>query len=604
VTRHRSAFLAAYVLLAVFGGYASRADTRPAAPADRIRADVTRLAGDAFQGRRAGTPEADAAADWIAGEFRRIGLKPAGDGGTYLQSFSFIDGIVLGAGNRLVVGGRAFKPGEQFRPLAFSSAGSAAGDVVFAGYGTVARDLDYDDYAGVDVKDKVVLLLRYGPGGDDPRSKWAAFMPLRLKAQNARDKGARAVLIVTGPRTEGALDQLVPLRADASLADQGLPCFTVTRAVADALFAGTGTTLDDAQRTIDASGKPAPLVLTGARLEATADLTPRRSLTRNVIGLLSRASTASEAVVVGAHYDHLGLGATGSLDPAPDGKIHHGADDNASGVAGVLELARRFAARTEPAQRSIYFVAFGAEEAGVLGSSYLVKNPPRPLERIAAMLNLDMIGRLRDDTLEIHGAGTSPLFKPLLEEANRTAGLKLKLRDGGYGPSDHSPFYAAGRPVLFAFTGNHSDYHRPSDTAAKVDADGIARVLALLEPVVSALATSPAAIGFTRVAAEQEPGAGGARGFRVWVGGIPDYSEEGPGVKFSGVTPGSPAEKAGLQGGDVLVKFGAKEVRNIYDYTYALGERKPGDAVTLVVKRDGREVTLDLVLGSRPSAAR
>ena len=182
--------------------------------------------------------------------------------------------------------------------------------------------------------------------------------------------------------------------------------------------------------------------------------------------------------------------------------------------------------------------------------------------------------------------------------------MKLKLRDGGYGPSDHSPFYAAGRPVLFAFTGNHPDYHRPSDTADKIDADGIAKVLGLVEPVVAALATSPAPIAFTRVAAEQEEGAGGARGFRVWVGGIPDYSEEGPGVKFSGVTPGSPADKAGMKGGDVLVKFGPKEVRNIYDYTYALAERKPGDAVVVVVKRDGREVSLDLVLGSRPSAAR
>lgn len=592
------------MVLAAFGLRAALADTRPAAPADRIRADVARLAADAWQGRRAGTPGADSAADWIAGEFRRIGLLPAGDGGTYFQSFSFIDGIVLGAGNRLVVGGRAFRPGEEFRPLAFSSAGAVAGDVVFAGYGTVARDLEYDDYGGLDVKDKVVLLLRYGPGGDDPQSRWAAFMPLRLKAQNARDKGARAVLIVTGPRSPGALDQLVPLRADASLADEGLPCFTVTRAVADALFAQTGTTLDGAQRTIDESLKPAPLVLAGARLEATADLTPKRSLTRNVVGLLPLASTAREAVVVGAHYDHLGLGATGSLDPAPDGKIHHGADDNASGVAGVLDLARRFAARTEPAQRSIYFVAFGAEEMGVLGSSYLVKNPPRPLERIAAMVNLDMIGRLREDTLEVHGAGTSPLFKPLLEEADRTAGLKLKLHEGGYGPSDHSPFYAAGRPVLFVFTGNHADYHRPSDTADKIDAEGIAKVLGLVEPVVSALATSPAPIAFTRVAAEKEQGAGGARGFRVWVGGIPDYSEERPGVTFSGVTPGSPADKAGIKGGDVLVKFGPKEVRNIYDYTYALAERKPGDVVTVVVKRDGRDLSLDLVLGSRPSAVR
>jgi aminopeptidase YwaD len=569
---------------------------------DRVRADVARLSGDAWQGRRAGTPGADAAADWIAGELRKIGLLPAGDGGTYFQTFSFIDGIALGTGNRLAVGGRRFALGKEFRPLAFSTAGAVSGEVAFAGYGIVAADLGYDDYQGIEVKDKVVVLLRYGPGGDDPQSKWAAFMPLRFKVSTARDKGARAVVFVTGPRgTEG--DELVALRADASLTDAGIPAFTVTRVVAAALFEGVGTTLEEAQRAIDESGKPASRLLPGRHFVATADLTPKRSATRNVVGLLPRASTAQEAVLVGAHYDHLGLGASGSLDPAPDGKVHHGADDNASGVAGVLELARRFAASEEPSARSIYFVAFGAEELGVLGSSHFVKAPPRPLERIAAMVNLDMIGRLRE-TLEVHGVGTSPLLKPLLEEANKDAGLRLKLHEGGYGPSDHSPFYAAGRPVLFAFTGSHSDYHRPSDTADKVDAEGIVRVVSLVERVVAGLAQAPGPIAFTRVAAEKEETAGTPRGFRVWVGGIPDYSEEAPGVKFSGVTPGSPAEKAGIMGGDVLVRFGPKEIRNIYDYTYALGERKPGDVVAVVVRREGREVGLDLVLGSRPSAAR
>jgi peptidase M28-like protein/PDZ domain-containing protein len=580
------------------------ADTRPALSAEKVRADVSRLAGDDWQGRRAGTAGADAAAEWIAAEFRRAGLVPAGDGGTYFQTFTFIDGIVLGAGNRLAVGERAFKPGEEFRPLAFSSPGSVQAPAVFAGYGIVAKDLEYDDYGAVDVKDKVVVLLRYGPGGDDPQSKWAAFMPLRLKVSTARDKGASAVVIVTGPRTPGTQDQLVPLRSDASLSDAGIPAFSATRSVAEALLAGSGLSLDDAQRAIDEAQKPSPLALAGPPLEAIADLTPKRSSTRNVVGLLPSGRPADEAVVVGAHYDHLGLGTSGSLDPAPDGKIHHGADDNASGVAGLLELVRRYATRAEPRQRSLYFVAFGAEEEGVLGSSHFVKNPPRPLEKVAAMVNMDMIGRLRDDALEVHGVGTSPLLRPLVEEINRTAGLKLKYHEGGYGPSDHSPFYAAGRPVFFVFTGNHPDYHRPSDTADKIDADGLLRVLSLVDPVVNALATSPTPIAFTRVAAEKEGGAGGARGFRVWVGGIPDYSEEVSGVKFTGVTPGSPAEKAGLRGGDVLVRFGAKQIRNIYDYTYALGERKPGDAVTLVVKRDGQETTLEVVLGSRPSAAR
>jgi hypothetical protein len=293
-----------------------------------------------------------------------------------------------------------------------------------------------------------------------------------------------------------------------------------------------------------------------------------------------------------------------SLDPAPDGKVHHGADDNASGVAGVLELARRLAGQRASLRRSIVFVAFGAEELGTLGSAHFVKQPPLPLDGVVAMINLDMVGRLRDHGLDVHGVGTSPVWKPLLDEANRGPGLKLRLHEGGYGPSDHNSFYAAGKPVMFAFTGVHPDYHRPSDTADKINAEGLLRVVSLVERVALGLGSSTEQVAFTRVAAEKEQQASGSRGLRAWVGGVPDYSEQGVGVKFSGVTPGSPAEKAGMRGGDVLVRFGPKEIRNIYDYTYALGEHRPGETVSAAVKRDGAEVELRITLGTRSSAGR
>lgn len=586
---------------------AAGAGTAPATAADsaeRIRADVTRLAAPAWEGRRAGTPGADKAADWIASEFQRIGLQPAGDNGTWFQEFSFVDGVDLGPGNRLDLAAEPptrWRMGEDFRPLAFSGAGTATADVVFAGYGIVASDLGYDDYAGIDVKDKVVLLLRYGPGGDDLESKWSGYAPLRLKVSNARDHGARAVLIVTGPRPATARDELVALRGDAALADAGIPAFSVKRAVADALMQGSGTSLEEVQRRIDESGKPSSMPLKWA-VTAVADVKPRRSLTRNVLGRLPGSGDgAAEAIVVGAHYDHLGLGMGASLDPAPEGKLHAGADDNASGVSGVLELARRLS--SQPRRRSILFAAFAAEEEGTLGSSHFVKAPPLPLEKVAAMVNLDMVGRLRQDSVSVQGTGTSPVWAKLLEEANAPLGLKLKTTEGGYGPSDHSPFYAAGRPVLFFFTGSHEDYHRPSDTADKINAAGIARVDDLVGGVVARLAGSAEPVAFTRVAAEKEQQTA-TRGFRVWVGGIPDYSSEDPGVRFTGVTPGSPAEKAGVVAGDVLVRFGEKEIRNVYDYTYALADRKPGDRVAIVVKRDGKDVPLEVVLGSRPGAGR
>jgi hypothetical protein len=576
---------------------------RPEDAARSIRSDVARLASADWKGRRAGTEGADRAAAWIADRFRAAGLVPAGDAGGYFQSFGFISGAVLGAGNRLATpGGRAWKAGEDYRPAAFSLSGEASGEVVFVGYGIVAPDLGRDDYAGVEAKGRVAVALRYGPEGSDAQGKWGAFMALRYKAMTAREKGALALLVVSGPLTKGAADDLVPFRADVALQDAGIPVISVKRAVADALLAPGGTSLEGAQRALDAGGAPAPFLVAASRVSLAAEVVPTRATTRNVVGVVRGRGT--DAVVVGAHYDHLGLGATGSLDPKPEGKIHHGADDNASGTAALLALARDVAARSAALERSVYFVAFGAEELGTLGSSHFVKAPPLPLERVAAMVNMDMIGRLRDGALELHGVGTSPAWKGLLEEANRSAGLKLKTLEGGYGPSDHNAFYAAGRPVLFAFTGAHSDYHRPSDTADKIDAAGIARVLGLIEPVVLGLARSAAAVPFVRVAADEQRPAATSRGLRAWVGGIPDYAEQAIGVRFSGVTPGSPAEKAGVQAGDLLVRFADKEIRNIYDYTYALAASKPGDLVRAVVRRGGAEVPLAITLGTRPGEAR
>lgn len=571
--------------------------------AARIQADVDRLASSDWQGRGAGTPGSDAAAAWLAGQFKADGLQPVGDGGTYLQGFDFVNGVTVGPGNRLRF--RLEPPTEwrldrDFRPLAFSSAGAVGGDVVFAGYGIVSRDQKYDDFAGVDVKGKVVLLLRYGPGGNDLHSKWAAFTALRQKVSAARDRGARAVLIATGPRPDKEKDELVSSKGDASFADAGIPALTVRRAVAEGLFMGSGTTLEEAQRVIDEGGKPAPRAL-AVGVDLVADVTPHRARTANVLGLLPGTDTDAEIVVVGAHYDHLGLGMISSLDPSPEGKMHPGADDNASGVSGLLELARRL--KGKPQRRSILFAAFGAEEEGTLGSSHFVKAPPLPLGRVAAMLNMDMIGRLRDDALDVQGTGTSPLWPRLLDEVNAPLHLKIKRQEGGYGPSDHSPFYGASKPVLFFFTGAHPDYHRPTDTAERINAEGISRVADLVEGILTRVASAPEPVAFTQVAPEKEDKAP-ARGFRVWVGGIPDYSFEGPGVRFTGVSAGSPAEKAGLKGGDVLARFDGKEIRNVYDYTYALGDKEPGDRVPIVVKRDGAEITLDVVLGSRPNAGR
>jgi aminopeptidase YwaD len=580
--------------------------------AARVKADVAFLASDDLKGRRAGTAEGDRAAAWVAEQFKKIGLTPAGPNGAWLQPFDFIDGVDLGPKNRLETADGAKKSwtaGNDFRPLAFSAAGLAEGDVVFAGYGIVAKDLGYDDYAGLDVKDKIVLVLRYSPDGDDEKSAFSPFAALRFKAAVAREKGAKAMLVAAGPLTKDVTDDLIALRTDAAFSDAGIVAVSVRRPVAESLLAGSGKTLEAAQKAIDDAKKPASFAVPGARASANVDVTPRRVRAANVVGLLKGADSAKSAefVIVGAHWDHLGLGGTTSLASASGPQIHHGADDNASGVAALLETARDLAAKRATLPRSILFISFAAEELGTLGSLHFTKNPTVPWDSVVAMFNLDMVGRLRENKLDVQGVGTSPAWKGFVEASNKDANLKLALLDGGFGPSDHSPFYAAKRPVLFLFTGAHGDYHKPSDTADRIDPEGIVRVVNFVEPVVVATASAPERIAYVEVKGGA-PAGGGSRSFRVWVGGIPDFSEEGKGVKLSGVTGGSPAEKAGLMAGDTIVKFGDKELRNLYDYTYALQGRKPGEKVSLVVQRveNGKAVekTIEVTLGSRPDATK
>ncbi len=592
---------------------AAAATAAPAnAAAERIRADVTYLASAGLKGRRAGTPEADVAAEWVAARFKALGLAPAGTDGGWFQKFDFIDGVDLGPWNALVTGDgptrKSWAIDTDFRPLAFSAPGSATAEVVFAGYGITAPDLSYDDYAGLDVKDRIVLVLRYSPDGDDEKSPFSPFAALRFKASLAREKGAKALLVATGPLTKDVADDLVAMRTDAAFADAGLVAISIRRPVAEALFAVSEKKLEAAQRAIDEAKKPASFLLAGTKVSLVADVSPRRAATRNVVAMLRNPNglKKDEIVVVGAHYDHLGMGGGNSLDRSGQPRIHPGADDNASGTAALLELARVFSARRAALSRSILFISFAAEEEGTLGSLQFTKNPTVPAGALTAMVNLDMIGRLREEKLDLQGLGTSPAWKPLVEKSNEDAKLKLSLQQGGFGPSDHGPFYAAKMPVLFAFTGAHPDYHKPEDTADKIDAGGIARVVSFIAPVIEGVANAPERIAFTPVKDEAPPRAG--RGFRVWVGGIPDFSEEKAGVKFSGVTAGSPAEKAGMQAGDLLVKIADKEIRNLYDYTYALQGLKPGQRVICIVKRteNGQvvEKPIEVTLGSRPDASK
>ncbi len=584
-------------------GFASLATGAPAT--ERLSYDVHFLASDALEGRFSGSEGARVAAEFIAARFRELGLVPAGDAAGFPQHFRFIASVHPGPGNALAFdlpgGRRAATLEEEFRPLAFSASGSATGEVVFAGYGIHAPDLGYDDYAGLDVKGRIVLVLRFSPDGDNPDSRFQPYMALRRKAADARALGATALLVATGP--VGSKETApVKILFDASFADSGLPVMGIATPLAEALFAGHGFTLAELQQRMNERREPASRPL-GVHAALTADVVQEHADALNVLALLpgSDPQLKGEVLVVGAHYDHLGYGGEGSGSLAPDQHaIHHGADDNASGSAGLMEIARILASR--PPRRTVLFASFAGEEEGLLGSAHLVQNLPVPKEAVVAMLNLDMVGRPKPGpALTLGGFGTAKEWPELIERVNANHHLKLATNMGGFGASDHSSFYAADIPVLFFFTGAHEDYHKPTDTADKIDYAGMAKVVDFAADCARQVADLDQRPTFQKVA---EEGGGERRGFKVRTGVIPEYAWEGVGVKLSGVRGGSPADKAGLKGGDVVVRFGDREVRNIYDYMYALGDHKAAEVVTLKVLCSGQTLELPVTLEPGSSGGR
>jgi len=573
--------------------------------AERVARHVAYLASDKLQGRRAGTPAADDAAKYIAKEFRSAGLKSVSK--DYLQPFSFVARVKLGDKNsfqmKTTSNARALKVGPDYMPLAFSSSDPASGNVVFIGYGISAPELQYDNYAGLDVAGKIVLALRGSPDGDNPHGRFAEHtapgLEIQKKTIKAREKGARGILFVS-TEANFSEDRLSKMRHDINFLDAGIPAAIISRQVAESIFTAAGTSLMDSEKRAKESATPA--LFDKVSIEFKTDVVKVEGDTSNVIGVIegSDPQLRSEYIVIGAHYDHLGLGGPESLAQKPEGSIHHGADDNASGTSALIELARVLSAERRNIKRSVMFIAFGAEELGLLGSAAYTKNAIVPLTSTVAMLNMDMVGRLRDGAMTVGGVGTSPFWKPLLEKLNAPAEggsrFKLSFNQDGFGPSDHQSFYVRDVPVLFFFTGTHDDYHKPSDTSEKVNNEGIRQIAEFVREVAMSVANEPQRIAFTRVQTQQR---GTGRGFRVYLGTVPNYSDQNEGLKLDGVRAGSPAEKAGLRAGDTVIKLAHIQIKNVYDYTYALGELKPGEEVGVVIRRDGQELKLKITPDKR-----
>jgi len=539
--------------------------------AERFRDAVAWLADDAREGRAPGSGGNEAAAEWIQKQLAKAGAEPA-FGKKYRQPFEVTTKIERGKGTSVTVDDAAMAS-DAFAPLSFTGRGHAEGALVSAGYGIVAPDLKVDDYAKLDVKDKIVVVHRFVPPGKAFANDWARshYGDLEYKAFIARQHGAVALIAIDDgdPKAEEAsLPALEPRQEK----DAGILAIAVTRAAAKSFAKAKVVKID-------------------------LDLTITTAITENVVGVIHAGAADKKpgVIVVGAHYDHLGMGGPNALDAEP--AIHNGADDNASGVAAVIEVARTLAAHRSELTRDVYVVAFSGEEMGDLGSDFYVKHPPTDAP-VFAMLNMDMVGRMRANQLQVLGSDSAPEWGTIVQPACDAAAVVCSMSGTGYGPSDHMSFYAAGSPVLHFFTGGHLDYHKASDDADKINAIGGARVAQIVGDVALALEKTDT-LTYKKVAPPPSGGDVRARGSSL--GTIPSYADDPtapPGVILSDVVPDGPAQKAGLKAGDRIIDIGGQEVRNVHDLMFVLSAHKPGQKTKVTYVRDGTKKTVEAVFGA------
>ncbi len=619
-------------------------------PVDLMK-HVDYLCHPTLQGRMTGSPGERKATAYAAAYMDYLGLKPAGDDGTWYQEFEFPAGAKLGPKNAFSIAGKDLQLDKDWRPLTFSQNGDTVNaQIVFAGYGIVAPAdeekgiQEYDSYVHLDVEDKWVIAFRYMPEdiSDEMRQHLQFHSSLRKKAMDARDKGARGLIFVSGPNSF-AKEQLIPLARESSRNSSSVGVVSISDAVASEILKTVNKDLKTLQDRLDTGDPMMGFPLDDVRMTSTIEVEKVTGIGRNVVGRLQVGDQPSEqAILIGAHIDHLGVGRSSSSLAREDEKtlIHFGADDNASGVAAMLEIAEYLSNLRKKGKlnlkRDVIFAGWSGEELGLHGSSHFVEkmkeqiaarkadpsvtekeNPhassiPQPAldpqdphaglfgpqtiyPQIAACLNMDMVGRY-EERLVIQGMSSSTYWKKAVER-NAAVGLELKLSNDTQLPTDATSFFQAGVPILSAFTGSHTDYHTPRDTPDKLNYDDAARIAKLMGLITRALATEDSIPDFiaAQAVADTQPRAN----LRAFLGTVPDYGDDVVGVKISGATKGAPADLAGLLGGDVIIELAGKKIENIYDYTYAIEALKIGKETTVKVKRGDEELELKITPGRR-----
>lgn len=604
-----------YLIIITWLVLASAVPAEPARPGGdaRAREAVGYLASPELKGRLTGSDGESSSAEYIVKRLKNAGVKPLPGNDSLVVPFQFTAASRDG-GTSISIPGRDFTSNGEVQALSFSDSVVASGPLVFAGYGIKTGEdaaFKYDSFDGLDLKDKVVLILRYYPENVSETSRTVftqRISELRTKAQNIRERGAKAILVTAGPRYPAGSD-IVPMTYDSAIAGSGIAAASIGTTVAAELLRAAGRTpeeFDEAQKRLDTGD------VTGGRLELStvtvtlaANVTRQHKAAHNILGYLPSTDPAStltaEYIAIGAHYDHLGDGkqvGNSLARSAEQGRPHVGADDNASGVAAVLDLADALA--TETLKRPILIGLWTGEEIGVLGSNDFIRNGVVKPASIAAYFNFDMVGRSKDNKLTVLGVGSSTLWPRIVEQANATEGFTISSVKDPYVPSDASPFYIAGVPILNFFTGSHEDYHRPSDTADKINYKDLDRIVRVGERAVKQTANLDAKPDYVKVERTVGSKGGGARAsLRAYIGGIPDFSAEVAGLKLGGVINGAPADKAGLKEGDIVVEVAGRKITNIYDYTNVLATLKAGVPAPFVVTRDGQRVALTVTPGTR-----
>ena len=590
IFRHTTAFgIGALFLLG-----ACKPGTNPEITTDDLKESLTYLASDELEGRLPGSNGGKLAAEYVASKFELYGITPGGEDG-YFQNFDVVTKTEAPVeANILRAGDITGELGKDFAPLSYSDNATLTADVVFAGYGfAIDQDsLQWDDYGGTNVKGKWALVLLNDPEIRDPNSLFIPYSGEKSKVVTAKEKGAGGILFVAGPKVSRN-DKLLSLEVDQTESNLGIPAFSISREFADKLLAKGGTTVEKLEEGLVSTMKPNSFSI-DMELEGTSNVVFHKTSTENVIGVLegSDKELKSEYVVVGAHFDHLGWGGTEASREPDTLAIHYGADDNGSGTSGLLEIADKLA--HAKLKRSVVLIAFGAEEIGTIGSKYFTNNPTVPKDKIVAMVNLDMVGRLKDTKeITVSGVGTSKegeqLLKDILNEKERD--LVLSVEYNGFGPSDHANFYVENIPVFFFNTGAHEDYHTSRDVVEKINFEGLQRVTEYAYDLSEYLANAPNNLTF------QEAGPKGkarnTRKGKVKLGIMPNFGKsEEDGLRVDGVTPNSAADRGNIKKGDVIVGIAGKEVHNIYEYMARMTNVRPGQTINVDIIRDGEKKVL------------